>query len=118
MKKSISEVENSISKDEKPDKKHIGNLKLSESKKAVKGHIFTLELFFVISLAEIAGNKVGKIYQYVEGRPEIIGEILPPTKNTKPLYQLKIDNDFYYIKEQYIKLFQNGSNLTLGIFEE
>jgi hypothetical protein len=120
MKKVISEVENSLIAEpvSKGEKKHIGNLKLSESKKAIKGHIFATELFFVISLSEIQGNKVGKIYQYISGQPEIIGEILPPTNKNKPMYQVNIDHEIYYIKPSYIQMFQNGSNLTLGIFEE
>ena len=118
MKTTLSEVENSTKKPEKTEKLHIGNLKLSESKKAIKGHIFSLGLFFVISLSEIQDNKVGKIYQYVNGNPEIIGEILPHTKGGKPCFRAIINDVSYFIKKQYIKMFQNGTQLTLAIYQE
>jgi hypothetical protein len=100
------------------EKKHIGNIKLSYSKKAIKIHIFTPENFYVIPLMELEHN-VGKIYQFKEGISEIVGEIIPPEKGKKQLWSVHIKNtQIIYIKDNYIKMLKNNSGLSLPIQEE
>ena len=100
----------------KVDKIHLGNAKLSESKKAIKIQIFDPEQFYVIPIAEITKNVVGKVYEYVSGEPEIVGEIF--LQKEKKFYELHIKENIYYLKSTYVQLFISGSNLVLSIQEE
>lgn len=99
------------------EKKHIGNAKLSEAKKAIKIHFFENNKFFVIPLKEIENRTVGRVYEYSDGIPEVAGEILPPKKNSN-LWTIIIKSQFYYLKDNYVVMLQNNTNLTLGIWEE
>jgi hypothetical protein len=111
-----TEIIEEVGKTTKPEKNHIGNAKLSTSKKAVKVNIFKTNKFYVISLAEITENSIGKVYEYVEGEPEIVGEIITST-NSK-FYEIKIDENIYFLKQTYVQLFKNGSGLILPLYEE
>jgi hypothetical protein len=101
----------------KSDKKHLGNVKLSEAGKAIKIHVFETEKFLVIPLAEISKRELGRIYEYIEGEPEIVGEIIPP-ENGKKNYKLVINENIYFLKETYVQLLLKGSKLTLMLMEE
>jgi len=96
---------------------HLGNIKLSDSKKAIKLHIFEGDKFYVIPLQELL-NPVGKVFHYIDGLSEVCGEITQLKRKNKPFYQVKIFTNLYYIKSTYIELLKNGSELTLGFFEE
>jgi hypothetical protein len=100
-------------------KKHIANLKLSEGKKALKIHFFMGDKFCIIPLHEFK-KPIGKVFEYIENIPEIVGEILPPQKGSGKikLWRISIKTNMYYIKDTYIQLLLNESNLTLPIYEE
>jgi hypothetical protein len=110
------EIENSEI-DQQQDKKHLANVKLSESKKAVKLHIFETDKFYVIPLMELK-KSAGKVFEYVEGEPVIIGEIVPPKKGVPQFWVLKVKANIYYLKDTYVQLLLNETNLTLSIFQE
>jgi hypothetical protein len=100
------------------EKEHIGNIKLSASKKAIKLHLFNPEHFYVIPLQDLS-QKVGKVFEYIEGIPEVIGEISQPEKGKKQLWKVIIKNNrFIYIKDSYIQMMKNESELSLPIHEE
>lgn len=98
------------------EKQHLGNLKLSESKKAIKIHLFKPERFLVIPINELSHkNTVGRVLTYIDGEAEIVGEIYPQA-NSK-YHVLKIDEDEFFIKSTYIELLLKGSELVLVIQE-
>lgn len=99
------------------DKRHLGNIKLSESKKAINIHIFETDKFYVIPLMELRKN-AGKIFEYVDGKANLIGEIIPPKKNLSQFWILKIKSRLYYFKDSYVQLLLNETELTLSISEE
>lgn len=99
------------------EKKHIGNIKLSDSKKAIKLHIFETNKFYVIPIPEFK-NKVGKIFEYTDGISEVVGEFSMPKKNEK-FWQIKIGNTIIYsIRDTYIQLMLNMSDLCLKVYDE
>jgi hypothetical protein len=105
------------------EKEHIGNVKLSESKKAIKIHIFSPEQFFVIPISEITKElnhpkpKIAKVFQYVNGEADVVGELYPPV-NEKKYYSLTVESETYKIRTNYIQLLLNNSNLTLNVYKE
>jgi hypothetical protein len=105
----------------KYDKKHVGNIRLSNSKKAISVHIFNPERFYSVPVSVI-GNKVGKVTQFVNQEAQIAGEIIPPNfrnlNSNKNFWLLKINNEMFHIKKEYIDILVNNSNLVLGIYEE
>jgi hypothetical protein len=98
------------------DKKHLGNVKLSSTRKSINIHIFQANKFYTLPLNEVS-EKAGKIFQFISGQPEVIGEI-SPMKKGEQFRTLKIKTDFYYLKKDYLAMLTNGSNLTLAIYEE
>jgi len=98
------------------EKTHLGNVKLSESKSAVKLHIFKYDRFYVIPIQEFF-KPFGKIFEYIEGHPELIGEV-SPSKDKKHLWSFRIKTDIFYLKDSYVQMLLNETNLTLMIFEE
>jgi len=106
----------SDSKNTKNEKKHIGNLKLSATKRAIKIEIFNPQKYYVIPLKEL-DNKVGKVFEYIDSYPEVVGEIHQVNKNTN-LRDLFIKANIYHIKNTYLEILKNGSELVLQIFEE
>jgi len=105
------------------EKKHIGNMKLSESKKAIKLHLFISgnNKYYVLPLGElqtvIENQKSGRFFEYIENIPEIVGELLPLKNKSDKYYQANIKTDIVYIKTTYINLLLKGSDLTLMIHE-
>ena len=100
------------------EKSHIGNIKLSQSKKAIKLHIFNPEKFYVIPIQELS-CKTGKVYEFIEGESEIVGEICSPEKGKKQFWKVIIKNSLIlYIKDTYIQMLKNESLLSLPINEE
>ena len=101
-----------------PEKVHLGNAKLSDSKKAIKIHIFEGDKFFVIPRKEISDScAVGRVYEYQDMKPEICGEIFKPEK-TSDFYTMRIQGVLYHIKTTYINLLLNDTNLVLPIHQE
>lgn len=105
------------------EKKHIGNMKLSESKKAIKLHLFIggNNKYYVLPLGElqtvIKNQKSGRFFEYIDNIPEIVGELLPLKNKSDKYYQANIKTDIAYIKTTYIDLLLKGSDLTLMIHE-
>jgi hypothetical protein len=99
----------------KDKKKHLGNIKLSNSKLTIKVHIFNPEMFLIIPLRNIDAQ-ISKVYSYAGSIPEVVGEITHKEKT--PFYQLKIKRTIYSIRANYIDLIKNESMLTLHIYEE
>lgn len=117
-KKVVSVDENNVTVEKTYEKIHLGNVKLSESKKAVKVHIFNGEKKYVIPLKELSENTtVGRVYEYLNGKPEIVGEIFKETKQSS-FYTLNIGDNIFNIKNNYVKLLLNNTNLTLPIYDE
>jgi hypothetical protein len=99
------------------DKKHLGNARLSYSGQSIKIHIFTPEAFYVIPLREIHLKKVGRISEYKDGNPEIVGECIAPKKGGF-LWSLKIKTSIFYFRDTYMQLLLGNTSLSLGIYEE
>lgn len=107
-KKFTKSVENQVQvfpKEKQVDQSnHIGNIKLAVSKKAIKIHIFENNLFYVVPLFEIVdiiGS--GRVFTYIENKPECVGEIRPPLKG-KDLWTIEIKTKLYYIPNSQMQL--------------
>lgn len=114
----VKKDETKVEPVEKSEKLHIGNAKLSETKKAVRIHIFEGDQLFVIPLQEISLKKeIGRVYEYQGIQSEICGEIFKRDNNSE-FYTMRIKESEYFIKTTYINLFLNNTNLTLPIYQE
>lgn len=104
--------------------KHIGNMKLSNEKKAVKIHLFSPEKFLICPISQLENDKETKrIYMYQDGKPELVGELQAPKNKGESFWNLILygnenEDSIIHIKNQYINLMKNYTNLTLGIYEE
>jgi len=101
----------------KISKDHIANLKLSTSKLSIKFHFFKEDKFYIIPLEQL-NQPSGKIFEYIDNIPELIGEIQPPQKGTKQLWKLLIKTNYYYVKDTYINMLRNECSLTLPVYDE
>ena len=101
----------------KISKDHIANLKLSTSKLSIKFHFFKEDKFYIIPLEQL-NQPSGKIFEYVDNLPELVGEIQPPQKGKKQLWKLLIKTNYYYVKDTYINMLRNECSLTLPVYDE
>ena len=99
------------------EKKHIANLKLSTSKLSIKLHHFETDKFYIIPLEQL-NQPSGKIFEYVDNLPELVGEIQPPQKGKNQLWKLLIKTNYYYVKDTYINMLKNECSLTLPVYDE
>jgi len=101
----------------KISKNHIGNLKLSTSKLSIKFHLFESDKFYIIPLEQLT-QPSGKIFEYIDNIPELVGEIQKPIKGKKQLWKMLIHTHYFYVKDTYVNMLMNECSLTLPVYEE